>query len=121
MSDNGAQIYELVAQTVSEKTVYVLDIATLLYFLIKFTGVTLVNKILQPSSVQFSDTSYVYCIVCLVLRSQISFHCLIFDNLYPLLPTTYWCSTMFHILNIIFHKFCFFNRTLTTKKQTVLL
>lgn len=28
MSDNGAQIYELVAQTVSEKTVYVL--ATLL-------------------------------------------------------------------------------------------
>lgn len=25
MSDNGAQIYELVAQTVSEKTVYVLD------------------------------------------------------------------------------------------------
>ncbi|OWK17806.1 hypothetical protein Celaphus_00009019 [Cervus elaphus hippelaphus] len=27
MSDNGAQIYELVAQTVSEKTVYVLDIA----------------------------------------------------------------------------------------------
>lgn len=30
MSDNGAQIYELVAQTVSEKTVYVLGIATLL-------------------------------------------------------------------------------------------
>lgn len=30
MSDNGAQIYELVAQTVSEKTVYVLDRATLL-------------------------------------------------------------------------------------------
>lgn len=29
MSDNGAQIYELVAQTVSEKTVYVLDLATL--------------------------------------------------------------------------------------------
>lgn len=28
MSDNGAQIYELVAQTVSEKTVYVLEIAT---------------------------------------------------------------------------------------------
>lgn len=30
MSDNGAQIYELVAQTVSEKTVYVLDLAALL-------------------------------------------------------------------------------------------
>lgn len=30
MSDNGAQIYELVAQTVSEKTVYVLDSATFL-------------------------------------------------------------------------------------------
>lgn len=30
MSDNGAQIYELVAQTVSEKTVYVLDRASLL-------------------------------------------------------------------------------------------
>lgn len=29
MSDNGAQIYELVAQTVSEKTVYVLDIANI--------------------------------------------------------------------------------------------
>ena len=36
MSDNGAQIYELVAQTVSEKTVYVLDIATLLYCVLSF-------------------------------------------------------------------------------------
>ena len=36
MSDNGAQIYELVAQTVSEKTVYVLDIATLLYCVLLF-------------------------------------------------------------------------------------
>ena len=36
MSDNGAQIYELVAQTVSEKTVYVLGIATLLYCVLLF-------------------------------------------------------------------------------------
>ena len=31
---------------------------------IEFIGVTLVNKLIQVSSVQFSNTSFVYCIVC---------------------------------------------------------
>ena len=35
-----------------------------LIFVTKFIGVTFVNKIIQVSSVQFYDTSLLYCIVC---------------------------------------------------------
>lgn len=52
------------------------------YLVFKFTGVTLVNKIIQVSSVQFHNTSSIYHVVCSP-PSQLSFHHHIFDHLSP--------------------------------------
>ena len=42
----------------------IFQIAKSLFFLLKLIGVTLVDKIIQVSSVQFYDTSSVHLIVC---------------------------------------------------------